>query len=166
MAPGRSRCSGRGHVVARRLAAAAVLVLASEAVAQTRPPVRPRLVVAISVDQLRADYIDRFRPFFGPGGFNLFLERGARFTQARYRHATTSTCPGHAVILTGSYADVNGIVANDWYDIADRPSNVLRRGPTVTLVGSTWAGPLSAQVVRRHGRRRAQDGDGRPEPGQ
>ena len=80
------------------------------------PPARPRLVVAIAVDQLRGDYMDRFRSFFGPGGFNLFLQHGASFAEARYEHATTTTCPGHAVILTGSYGAVNGIVANDWFD--------------------------------------------------
>ena len=60
--------------------------------------------------------MDRFRPFFGRSGFNLFLQRGASFAEARYEHATTSTCPGHAVILTGSYGTVNGIIGNDWYD--------------------------------------------------
>jgi predicted AlkP superfamily pyrophosphatase or phosphodiesterase len=77
---------------------------------------RPRLVVAIAVDQLRADYMDRFGPFFGRSGFNLFLQRGVRFASARYEHATTVTCAGHAVMLTGSYGTVNGIIANDWYD--------------------------------------------------
>ena len=39
------------------------------------PP--PKLVVVIAVDQLRADYLDRFRPWFGPGGFNRLLRTGA-----------------------------------------------------------------------------------------
>ncbi len=33
----------------------------------------------ISVDQMRADYLERFRPWFGKGGFNRFLEKGASF---------------------------------------------------------------------------------------
>ena len=65
------------------LAAAGVLALAPDAVAQAAPRPRPRLVVAIAVDQLRADYIERFRPYFGAGGFSLFLQRGASFAQAR-----------------------------------------------------------------------------------
>src|SRR5689334_21590887 len=71
----------------------------------------PRLVVVIAVDQLRADYLDRFRAWFGPGGFNRFFRTGAVYPRARYVHVTTETCPGHAVMLTGSYATVNGIVA-------------------------------------------------------
>jgi len=70
------------------------------------------------IDQLRPDYLQRFRPYFGDGGFNLLLRRGANFTGARYEHGVTSTCPGHAVVLTGSYGNVNGIINNAWYDAA------------------------------------------------
>jgi type I phosphodiesterase/nucleotide pyrophosphatase len=126
-------------VVTRWLAAAAVLAMAPDAAAQAVPHARPRLVVAIAVDQLRADYMERFRPYFGGGGFNLFFQRGASFAQARYAHATTSTCPGHAVILTGSYGEVNGIIANEWYDIRTGRPTYCAEDPDVTLVGS--AGP-------------------------
>jgi predicted AlkP superfamily pyrophosphatase or phosphodiesterase len=100
--------------------ATGLLVLA--AAAAPPPAVPPRLVVVIAVDQLRADYLDRFRPWFGPGGFNRFFRTGAVYPRARYEHVTTETCPGHAVMLTGSYAGVNGIVANQWYDpVQGRP---------------------------------------------
>ena len=154
-----------GRLATRWLTAAALLPLAPGVAAQAAPRPRPRLVVVIAVDQLRADYIERFRPFFGAGGFNLFLQRGASFAQARYAHATTSTCPGHAVILTGSYGEVNGIIANEWYDTRSRPPDLLRRGHGCHAGRVARAGRLSTQVVRRHGRRCAADGDGRPEPG-
>lgn len=77
---------------------------------------RPRLVVVLVVDQLRPDYLYRFREHFGTGGFNRFLEDGAVFTDARYEHAVTKTCAGHAVVLSGSHAATNGIIANTWYD--------------------------------------------------
>jgi predicted AlkP superfamily pyrophosphatase or phosphodiesterase len=96
---------------------------------------RPRLVVAIAVDQLRAHYMDRFRPFFGRSGFNLFLQRGASFASARYEHATTSTCPGHAVMLTGSYGTVNGIIGNDWYDAVAGREVYCAADSTVRLIG-------------------------------
>jgi hypothetical protein len=114
------------------LALAAAGPLAGQA---TPPSARPRLVVAIAVDQLRADYLDRFRPFFSPGGFNLFLQRGVRFGSARYEHATTSTCPGHAVMLTGSYGAVNGIIGNDWYDAAGGREVYCAADTTVRLLG-------------------------------
>jgi predicted AlkP superfamily pyrophosphatase or phosphodiesterase len=96
---------------------------------------RPRLVVAIAVDQLRADYMDRFRPFFGRSGFNTFLQRGASFASARYEHATTTTCAGHSVMLTGSYGTVNGIIANDWYDAVAGKEVYCAADTTVRLVG-------------------------------
>jgi hypothetical protein len=105
-----------------------------------RPIPPPRLVVVIAVDQLPADYLDRFRPWFGPGGFNRFFRTGAVYPRARYEHVTTETCPGHAVMLTGSYATVNGIVANQWYDpVQGRPVYCAEDG-SATLVGARGGG--------------------------
>lgn len=84
------------------------------AVFAAEPAARPNLVVVISLDQFRADYLERYRPYFGAGGFNLLLEQGANFTDCHYRHAITVTGPGHAVILSGVHANVHGIVANEW----------------------------------------------------
>jgi predicted AlkP superfamily pyrophosphatase or phosphodiesterase len=77
-------------------------------------PPPPDLVVVISVDQMRADYLDRFAPYFGEGGFNRLTRQGLNFTDNHYRHAVTKTGPGHAVILTGVHADQHGIVGNEW----------------------------------------------------
>lgn len=79
-------------------------------------PLPPRLVVVISIDQFRADYLQRFRRHFGADGFNLLLEKGADFTDCHQRHSVTKTAPGHAVMLTGVHANLNGIIANDWLD--------------------------------------------------
>ena len=76
----------------------------------------PALVVAISIDQFRADYLTRFRPYFGSGGFNLLLEDGANFTDCHHAHSHTKTGPGHAVMLTGVHANRHGIIGNDWID--------------------------------------------------
>ena len=92
-----------------------VLLLVSPAV---RAADKPSLVVVISVDQMRADYLDRFRPWFGKDGFNRFLQKGARFTQARQRHATTFTAPGHASIGSGLDPRDHGIIGNRWFDVA------------------------------------------------
>jgi len=92
-----------------------IAFLAGTAMAEAPPP-KPKLVLTIMIDQFRPEYLHRFRPYFGRGGFNLLLQRGANFTGARYEHGVTSTCPGHAVVLTGSYSNVNGIINNSWYD--------------------------------------------------
>ena len=76
----------------------------------------PKLVVVIVIDQFRGDYLDRYRADFVQGGFNLFLEHGAVFTNCNYDYASTRTAPGHATLLTGAYADKHGILANDYWD--------------------------------------------------
>lgn len=76
----------------------------------------PRLAVIISVDQMRADFLTRFRPHFGAGGFNRMTESGAWYTRCHYQHGYTVTAPGHATIASGVNADVHGIIANDWID--------------------------------------------------
>ncbi|OYT73529.1 MAG: alkaline phosphatase family protein [Chloracidobacterium sp. CP2_5A] len=75
-----------------------------------------RLVVGIVVDQLRADYLERFDDLFGEKGFKRLKAKGAYFANAHYLHACTYTAPGHAVVTTGSTAAVTGIIGNKWYD--------------------------------------------------
>ena len=76
---------------------------------------RPKLVIVIVIDQLRYDYLVRFRPHFVERGFNLLLS-GANFVNCRYDYAVTATGPGHATLLTGTYPDIHGIIENSWYD--------------------------------------------------
>src|SRR5258706_13277112 len=77
---------------------------------------RPKLVVVIVIDQFRGDYLERYRDQFGDGGFRVFLDRGAYFTDCNYDYANTRTAPGHATLFTGSYTSGHGIVANEWWD--------------------------------------------------
>lgn len=97
---------------------------------------KPRLVVFVSVDQMRVDYLTRFATLYR-GGFKRLLDEGAVFVNARYRHSNTETGPGHAALLSGRHADVNGIVANLWYDraagaavnVVDDPAQMPIPGP-------------------------------------
>jgi predicted AlkP superfamily pyrophosphatase or phosphodiesterase len=76
----------------------------------------PKLIVIVVIDQFRGDYLERYRDQFGEGGFRLFLDRGAYFTDCNYDYANTRTAPGHATLLTGTYSSGHGIVANEWWD--------------------------------------------------
>lgn len=105
----------------------------------------PRLAVVISIDQCRADYLERFRPWFVEGGFNRVLAGGAVFTEARHRHAMTATAPGHATLLSGVSASVHGVVANEWFDFSAGKVVSSLRDERAPLVGA----PLS--LVRAPG---------------
>lgn len=96
---------------------------------------RPRLVVFIAVDQMRADYLDRFRPLFS-AGLKRLVEQGAVFTNAFYRHACTETGPGHSVLMSGRSPRSSGIVGNMWYDRTLRQRVNVVDDPAVRLVGS------------------------------
>jgi predicted AlkP superfamily pyrophosphatase or phosphodiesterase len=75
-------------------------------------PVRPRLIVVISYDQMRGDFLTKFSPFFGSGGFKRVMRSGLNATNCTYEHACTATGPGHATIMSGHYAHRTGITGN------------------------------------------------------
>jgi hypothetical protein len=75
----------------------------------------PKLIVIVIVDQMRADYLERFGSH-ETGGLHFFNTRGANFVNANYEHMPTETCLGHSVLLSGRNPARTGIVANEWYD--------------------------------------------------
>jgi len=72
----------------------------------------PKLVVLITVDQLRGDYVDRYARNLR-GGLKRFRDEGVFYPQGRQDHANTSTAPGHATLLSGRFPARTGIVSND-----------------------------------------------------
>lgn len=77
-------------------------------------PQKPKLIVAIAVDQLSSDIFNEHRGSF-TGGLKR-LASGVVFPSGYQGHAATETCPGHSTILTGSRPSRTGIIANDWQD--------------------------------------------------
>ncbi len=100
-----------------RLASAALvgagLLTALSLPAQTTatPVPRTRLVVQLTIDQLRGDYLDRYASQY-TGGFKWLATHGAVFTNATHDHAVTETAPGHATLWSGRYPSHTGIVRN------------------------------------------------------
>ncbi len=82
---------------------------------KTAAGTRPKLVVAIAVDQFRYDYLTRFRTEY-TAGIDRLLRSGAVFTNAFYRHFPTVTAVGHATLMTGATPSLSGIVGNEWLD--------------------------------------------------
>jgi arylsulfatase A-like enzyme len=101
----------------------------------------PRLVVVIVIDQFRGDYLERYRDQFGEGGFRMFLDHGAYFTDCNYDYANTRTASGHATLLTGSYTSGHGIIANEWWDPQKKKRVTSVEDDSTKLVGGGNAGP-------------------------
>jgi len=112
----------------------------------------PRLAVVIAIDQCRADYLVRFGPYFGDGGFRRLLADGANFENCYHRHAITVTAPGHATILSGVFPSTHGITANDWLDrdTWEMVNNVEDRA--APLVGLPADQPLPLRRAPKAGR--------------
>lgn len=99
----------------RRIGGLWVLIFCIQsAVAQNKAGVKPNLVVGICIDQLRWDYLERFKNDFGKSGFNRLRKEGFSFENTLINYAFTATAAGHASIYTGSVPALHGIVGNDW----------------------------------------------------
>src|SRR6267378_1227660 len=75
------------------------------------PSPRPKLVVVITVDQLRPDYFTRWKGQL-TGGLGQLATEGAFFTDGYQDHAVTETAPGHSTILSGMWPAHTGIIRN------------------------------------------------------
>jgi len=96
---------------------------------------RPRLVVWLTVDQLRGDSFSRFAHLISPNGFGWLLAGGLHFRAATYFHAITETAPGHATLFTGASPRDHGIIANEWLTAEGRliPSVLDEAAPLLSV---------------------------------
>jgi arylsulfatase A-like enzyme len=110
------------------------------AIGQSRAP---KLVVLIVIDQMRADFVDRFEPQW-TGGLKRLATQGAWFRNAAYPYLTTVTCAGHATIATGDFPHVHGIIQNAWWDRESRAQRTCTEDHAAKAVG------YNARVTEAH----------------
>ena len=99
-------------------AALATALLAAPGFAQTADapaPTRPKLIVAISVDQYSSELYRRYLSSYSLG--MKTMSDGVAYPIGYQSHAATETCPGHSTILSGRHPASTGIVANSWFDV-------------------------------------------------
>ena len=78
--------------------------------------VRPKLIIGVVIDQMRAEYLYRFENNYSDDGFKRLMSEGFHVKNAHYNYLPTATGPGHSSIYTGTTPANHGIVANEWYD--------------------------------------------------
>lgn len=125
---------------------------------------RPKLIVILVVDQLRADYLEDYGRGF-TGGLRRLMTGGAWFTEAAYPYLNTVTCAGHSTIGTGSFPYRHGMILNSWYDrqtgrspyCTDDPNarEISYNGLTPTQGDSAarMLAPSIGEQVKQHGGR-------------
>lgn len=97
-------------------------------------PKRPRLVLLITVDQFRYDFLGRFQGLY-TGGIARLARDGASWTQTNYDHTPTYTAPGHSTLLTGAWPAETGIIGNEWPDFDEKTNVTSVSDPTTKLLG-------------------------------
>lgn len=122
---------------------AALLLFGYALSASAELPRKPKLIVAIIVDQFRYDYLLRFRNDY-TSGFKRLLEQGAVFDDAHHIHYPTVTAVGHATFLSGATPSLSGIVANEWYDRETDKRVTSVSDDTTKLVGGIAGAPGSS----------------------
>ena len=88
-----------------------VALIACRATLPTGVSSTPKLVVFITVDQMRPDYLPRFESQL-TGGLGMLYRGGAVFTNGFQDHAITETAPGHSATMSGRFPVHTGIVTN------------------------------------------------------
>ena len=83
--------------------------------AQPLPP-SPKLVVTLTIDQLRTDYMEAFSSLYGEKGFKRLLREGKVFRQADYSFNVADRASAIAALYTGTTPSMNGIIAEQWLD--------------------------------------------------
>ncbi len=81
------------------------------------PPVRPKLLILIVLEQFRTDYLARADRFLSAGGFRRLMREASFFPNCCYL-STTFSAGAVATLSTGCYPEVHGVVADQWYDRA------------------------------------------------
>ena len=126
----------------------------------------PRLILQITVDQLRGDLLNRHANEFGDGGFRYLLDRGTVYLDAHHDHANTETIVGHTTLATGAHPSTHGMIGNVWldretgelvYNIEDARYPLLTAGagvdrdteidPTQAVAGTEGRSPAAIQVT-------------------
>ena len=79
-------------------------------------PAVPRLVVGLTIDQLRMDYVEAFSAMYGERGFKRLWKEGRIYRNAEYDFVNVDRSSAMAAIYTGAAPYLNGIVGNAWLD--------------------------------------------------
>ena len=113
--PGTSNAQGAKDrpIVKRHILLTFALVLSS--VSFLPAAQHPRLVVYISIDQMKAEYLDWYGSDLS-GGFRRMISEGTVYKDADLNFAPSETGPGHAALGTGSYPMHTGIMENTSID--------------------------------------------------
>ena len=105
---------------------ATILVLTMGGLQIQEVSAQTRLVVSVTIDQLRSDYIDAFNSHFGSQGFKRLLRDGRVYKHVQFSFDPKDRASAIAAIYTGTTPSINGIISSEWLDRdIGRPRNCV-----------------------------------------
>lgn len=107
---------------------------------------RPTLIVGISIDQLRSDYIDLLQSHFGNDGFKKLMREGAHIENTVFDMARLDMATATAVLYTGAYPNVNGITGYKTYN--DEKGSISRILNDPKFIGNATDETLSPMAIK------------------
>jgi len=78
-------------------------------------PLKPKLVIVVTIDNFSPAYLSRYWSSFSEKGFKRLMNEGKYCSNAYHSHLTNSYSPGYATISSGSNPSRHGIVSDSWF---------------------------------------------------
>jgi predicted AlkP superfamily pyrophosphatase or phosphodiesterase len=129
-----------------------LLFLAINIMAQpnsTKAGTTPKLVVGITIEQMRSEYITRYWNTFQEGGFKRLSENGSFTSNTRCDIHNFRTSTGIATIYTGTYPSEHGIVGDQWYKhLTKNKIHAVYDDYYLTLGSDSKNGNASAKMLK------------------
>lgn len=115
---------------------------------QAQSPVRetPKLVIGITIDQLRGDYLELFQHSFGERGFKRLLNEGVVYQNIKFDFPNLDDASAMATIYTGAPPFYHGIVGNSKY-IADK-QQIVSTFDDIEYLGNYTPDKVSPLAIR------------------
>jgi predicted AlkP superfamily pyrophosphatase or phosphodiesterase len=124
--------------LSRKLAISALIAPTMLISGQAMAAENPKMVLMLTIDQLRGDQPAKYYDRFTEGGFKYLMDKGVNYTNAHYKHSTTFTAVGHATLATGGNALQHGLAGNDWEDSKTGERIYCVEDPKHALIGKEW----------------------------
>lgn len=86
----------------------------AETIAQDGTRQVPRLVVNITIDQLRSDFLEAYAPLYGTDGFRRLIEQGTVYENASYPMQQSDRASAISTVITGSVPYYHSIIGLRW----------------------------------------------------
>ena len=81
-----------------------------------QPNVAPRLIVGLTIDQLRTDYLEAFSSLYGQKGFKKLYKEALIYRNVQYDFSSRDRSSVVASIYTGTNPSVHGIIGDRWFN--------------------------------------------------